>query len=432
MRSVILLPLLAVTIFSAQASQDEGKTVHMKAGDFAPDITFAKMLNSPDSAPWGSANLLGRLTVIAFFPDIIENVQTATQWNALIDQFADKPVQFIWITEAEQSTLSAWFRQNPMKGWVFRDPAHSTSKAFGLEHSFSSGVIINAEGKIVGFPFGALPDAIYLNAALEGRITTEPVTKANLSTVTEKNLVHLDAEPRPIPMPWMAESEPDYPPSYNLHVSPSQTEGLAGFSSPKTRILKGYQVKDVIHKVYNINLIRVDFPASLDDGKRYDLALVLPKEESPEKIDDLFRQAFEEYFHIVSTRENRLQDVYVITATDRRPPPSKLGGDNVGFGGSSSAIAYETTSADLPDSSLSLSGVVGVTFEGTMDDFCRTLESMFDRPVVNETNLKGQFKFDVKRNDGEQKAFLDRLRDQTGLLITPDRRSIEMLVFRPR
>jgi uncharacterized protein (TIGR03435 family) len=189
-------------------------------------------------------------------------------------------------------------------------------------------------------------------------------------------------------------------------------------------------VKDVIHEVYKVNLIRVHFPASLDDGKRYDLALVLPKQESEPKIHDVFRQAFEEYFHIVSTRENRLQDVYVVTATDRKPPAAK--NYYAGFTSTAGSVAYETPRGDAPNASLSLSSLNGVTLEGTTDDFCRVLESMLDHPVVNETNLKGRFEFDVKSSGGEKENFLDRLREQTGLVITPDRRNVEMLVFRSR
>jgi hypothetical protein len=38
------------------------------------------------------------MTVLAFFPDTSHNIQSVTRWNALVAEFADKPIQFVWIT----------------------------------------------------------------------------------------------------------------------------------------------------------------------------------------------------------------------------------------------------------------------------------------------------------------------------------------------
>jgi uncharacterized protein (TIGR03435 family) len=79
---------------------------------------------------------------------------------------------------------------------------------------------------------------------------------------------------------------------------------------------------------------------------------------------------------------------------------------------------------------VSLDAIRGVFVDGTVDEFCYRLEDILDRPVVNETNLLGKFALHVEssrraaRND-----FLDRLRDQLGLLISPAQRQVEMLVF---
>ena len=73
-----------------------------------------------------------------------------------------------------------------------------------------------------------------------------------------------------------------------------------------------------------------------------------------------------------------------------------------------------------------------VSVQGTADEFCRRLELTLDRPVVNETNLEGSFDFEVEASPTRDTDFLDLLRDRLGLVIAPDQRNVEVLVFRKR
>jgi uncharacterized protein (TIGR03435 family) len=406
-------------------------TNHLKAGDIAPDIAFAKVLNAPGPDPWTS-NLTGHLTALVFYPDTSHNLESVTQWNAVIDQFAGKPVQFIWITGETESTLLPWLSQHPVKGWVFHDPSGETGKAYGLE--LPACVIIGADRRIMGFDRFMLPTASVLNAALEGRITTRPQSRATIKAFIASNLVLLDAEPPR--MPRSEDFKPEFPPSYTLHVSPSQSEGRSNAGGPTFRSLKGYDLKDAIQELYGVNRIRIYLPASLDNGKRYDFALSLPEEESDEIMHSRLRQGIEDYFHITASRESRLLNAYVVTATNRKPPRRKAQSDDEIASFSSASVGFETAGGlgdDLEDlKPVGIEGIRSVGIEGTADDFCRTLEQQVDRPVVNETNLHGEFTFDVESGAGPVNDFLERLHDQTGLLITPAQRDLEVLVFRPR
>ena len=97
-------------------------TAHVKAGDLAPDIKFAKMLNAPVAGSWSQSNLSGQLTVLTFMPDTSHNPEIVELWNTEIKKFEGKPVQFVWITGEEEDTLLPWLDQHPIKGWVFLDP----------------------------------------------------------------------------------------------------------------------------------------------------------------------------------------------------------------------------------------------------------------------------------------------------------------------
>ena len=83
--------------------------------------------------------------MLAFLPDTSHNLQSVSSWNALVDQFADKLVQFVWITGEAESSLGPWLQKHPVNGWVFHDPLGATGRSYGLEDL--SAVII---GTIVG------------------------------------------------------------------------------------------------------------------------------------------------------------------------------------------------------------------------------------------------------------------------------------------
>ena len=52
-------------------------SVRLKAGDFAPDIVFTKVLE-PTGGSWSSADLSGKTTVLVFFPLVSRNPQPMT------------------------------------------------------------------------------------------------------------------------------------------------------------------------------------------------------------------------------------------------------------------------------------------------------------------------------------------------------------------
>jgi uncharacterized protein (TIGR03435 family) len=428
-RFLLLLPVLAVGGF-VQTGLYGPVTNHPKAADVAPDFTYTKVLNVPVSDA-GTPSLSGKLTVIVFFHDTTDNLESVKQWNALIDGFSGKSVRFVWITGEDESTLLPWLSQHPVKGWVLYDPDEATGRAYGME--LPGSVIIGEDRKILGFHAAMPPSADVLNAALEGRTTTTPPAKATMKAFMESNRVLLGAEP--FRLPHMGDGKPDFPPSYALHVSPSQREGRSKSSGGDFWSLQGFGLKDVIAELYGVNPIRVQLPATLDNDKVYDFALVLPEEASDEKLRDRFRQAFEDYFHITAARENRWLDVYVVTATQRKPPAVKARAEGKMISFSSSNLEFE--SAGGPDEpievpkSISVAAIRGVRTEGTVDDLCNLLESQLDRPVINETNREGEFEFNVE-STGARNDFLDRLRDQSGLVITPAQRSLEVLVFRLR
>jgi uncharacterized protein (TIGR03435 family) len=410
-------------------------TVHLKAGDLAPAIRFDKVLSAPGSAQWNPANLTGQLTILIFYLNTSRNLQTITMWNSLVDEFADKPVQFLFISGEKDTTLLPWLSQHPIKGWVFHDSDGDTGKAYGLESPAT--IFIGSDGRIIGFgDMGFPPTASQVNAALEGRITTTQPTSATLKAFIESGQAFLNAEPYRMPGP--DENKPKFPPSYTVHISRSQGESRGNFGGDDFWALQGYTLKDAIYALYHVNPVLVHLPASLDDGKRYDFALVLPEREDQEKMKDRFKRGLQDYFHLTARRESRLVDVYVVTTVpDHKPPAVKPRADErMGGFDRSSSVLFETVGGlDEVSEGMkprSIGAIRGVSIDGTADEFCHMLEAELDRPVVNETNLQGEFEFRVEDTKGARNDFLEHLREQLGLVVTPAQRNVETLMFDPR
>lgn len=120
-RFLLCLLVLAVPGAFAQVGLYGPVNAHLKAGDRAPDIAFTKVLNAPVAGSWSQSNLSGQLTVLVFYPDTSHNLESVTAWNAVVEKFADQPVQFVWITGEEESMLLPWLEEHPINGWVLLD-----------------------------------------------------------------------------------------------------------------------------------------------------------------------------------------------------------------------------------------------------------------------------------------------------------------------
>ena len=440
MTSRYLVPLLAISLMAAGAFAQSGVfgrvTSAPKAGDLAPEVSFDKILSAPDHASWTAASLFGQITVMTFYPNTSQNLQLVARWNALIDQFAEKPVRFVWITGQKESSLSPWLAEHPLKGFVLLDANGATGRSYGME--LPATVIIGVDGRIIGFEH--LLSADILNAALEGRITTTPLKgSAELKAFIESHKVLLDAQAPRMPRP--DNHKPDFAPSYTVHISPSQNNDAGNYEGTDFWSLQGFNLKKVVSELYSLSPIRIELPASLDDDKSYDFSLVLPEPESPEKMSERMRQGLQDYFYLAATRESRLMDVYVVTAPDdhKRPPIRALRSQGLGGGVKSSSIDFEAANiSGDPDELAGTQGKFGIgdissiSVDGTVDDFCQALERFLDRPVVNETNLQGEFAFRLEENTAGKNDLLARLREELGLVVEPEQRNVDIVVFNPR
>ena len=132
-----------------------------------------------------------------------------------------------------------------------------------------------------------------------------------------------------------------------------------------------------------------------------------------------------------------------MTAIEGKTPPANTGDASLG-GGSIGWLSQEFTVAKprgsgqpTPEmlreamSTLVFAAMSNIAAENTnIADFRRVLEDGLGRPIIDETKLDGTYDLVVHGNAHSTEEFLGMLRDQLGLVLTPEHRNIEMLVIK--
>jgi uncharacterized protein (TIGR03435 family) len=189
----------------------------------------------------------------------------------------------------------------------------------------------------------------------------------------------------------------------------------------------------MIATVYEIDPGRVDLSDALNDGMRYNFVLVLPEEESHETINRLIQVSIKKHFHLKVKFEARLMDVYVLTALNGASPSMKGSTENSYTSLGQAHLSLESK-ASVKDSNrvppgASITGIDASSI--TMEQFCRVLAKGLARPVINETRLKRKYDLEVRGDVHTTNEILQTLREQFGLVLSPQRRNVKILVVRP-
>ena len=103
----------------------------VKASDRAPNLTWTKIVAST-AASGGPQSLFGQITAVLFLPPVSHNEETVSRWNALVEQFADNPVNFVWIANEKEESLAPFLKAHPVRGWMVLDPQEESYKAYGV------------------------------------------------------------------------------------------------------------------------------------------------------------------------------------------------------------------------------------------------------------------------------------------------------------
>jgi uncharacterized protein (TIGR03435 family) len=134
------------------------------------------------------------------------------------------------------------------------------------------------------------------------------------------------------------------------------------------------------------------------------------------------RDGVDDVLQVKTTRERRMTDVSILTAPNgdvraEREPEEHIGGIAVAFN-----PVDVTLIGDTPDI-----GTVSGSF--TMSRLCEMLEHALGQMILDETRLTGTYRLELRV--ASPASIVDALRD-IGLVLTPARREVEVLVVKER
>jgi uncharacterized protein (TIGR03435 family) len=235
-------------------------------------------------------------------------------------------------------------------------------------------------------------------------------------------------------------------PGYQVHVTPTTMPENSTSMETGTDawIARGFDLRTLIAQVYDIDVLKVDFPDSGSASAKYDVSLNLQGDESPQAIQSLLQDALKKKFNLVITTENHSIDVYVITApngpgTGLHPHPEASFRPADGKGTLAKDVAQKLDQIEWGDTEQisfigrNCSGITsgyGIKVSaGSMSEFRRTLEPDLDRLLIDETKLGGTYDFEIGGYTNKDDLF-QLLRDQLGLVVTPTQRKVDVLTVR--
>src|SRR5580658_5639273 len=122
----------------------------------------------------------------------------------------------------------------------------------------------------------------------------------------------------------------------------------------------------------------------------------------------LFQQELAARFHLLAHKESRDVPVYVLKKGDSGSIVQGASGSGGGRG-EWSANSIEATSSSV-------------------QRFADNLADAIDRPVFDETGMSGNFDFNLTWKRGNEASLVDAVKDQLGLQLVSERRSVELLI----
>ncbi|OGS06830.1 MAG: hypothetical protein A2270_11695 [Elusimicrobia bacterium RIFOXYA12_FULL_51_18] len=374
-RTLIVLALMFALAFGwAEAA----------TGAAAPDFKIARVLNAPVSKVNGLADLKGKVVFIEFWATwCAPCVASIPHMNRLLEAVKGEPVVFIAVTDESTATINTFLKTHEMKSWIGIDQKKSSLKAFKVVGR-PDGYLIGKDGKLLARISPGYLEEKALRAAIAGSFIPEPIEWEDP-----------EASETPVKM-----GKTFFEARITSAYGKAQMSTGAGlFSTQSTPFA------DNIARVWDVEVAQVMMDTQ--PVSAFNITLRTP----PESLDqgrELLKTAIQAAFGVRVVPEQRETDVFVLTLSTAPGAPLPKPGVS---GGKSGLMRY---------------GGGHLLGTAEMPRIARALWMSLDRPVVDETGLKGVYEFDMQWTYGKQLE-LDSLLAAQGMSLVPARRNMEFL-----
>lgn len=308
--------------------------------------------------------------------------------NELADQFKDRPIDFLSLTQESEETVKAFLKKHPMLGIVALDLGGRMFQSYGA--GLPTTVLITTSGKIAG-------------------ITDEP------KRITPAVLEDLLAG-RPIDLPTVSSLGPRQPLAIGTKINDSAALVRivitpvfqeSGWSARDDQFeSEGTTLSELMAFAHNISPTRVVIPAPLQ--RIYAVQVWVPPSNAG-LLKPIMQNALAAAAGIQVKRETRSMDVLVVQGfpgklhESRRTPPANqaVPGHFVGDG-------------------------------AELDLLREQIEAVTRKPVILNRSGNIKLQYDLRWDVMKPGSFEAALRDQLGLELKPEQREMEILVVEDR
>ena len=182
-------------------------------------------------------------------------------------------------------------------------------------------------------------------------------------------------------------------------------------------------LKDYIRMAYRVKIYQVTGPDWIS-GTRFDIAAKLPAGATRDQIPDMLKALLAERFHMKSHTDTKEFPVYGLTVGKGGPKikESPLEADTAGNGAVNVSASGGPGGVSLNFGRGSYFNFGNNRLEAkkmTMQNFTDTLARFVDRPVVDMTELKGNYDFTIEFTPEDYRAMLIRSALSAGVTLPP-------------
>ena len=279
-------------------------------GEPAPPFQLEKLLQAPTNAPTRLADFRGSVLVLEFWATWCGPcIRSIPHISELADQFRDRPVKFLAVTDENEQVVSAFLRRQPYRAWIGLDGVGASVRdRYGIT-GIPVVFLINREGVVAAITHPIQLKAEHIEEVLaSGKCSLPPPPSEPSSESSSLTLSLTNA-----------------PPLFEVSVrrSPPRPSGM-GFDlwqiSEDGCDLSGRwaSVEAAINRVFAVPAQRLLKGGPLPKGE-YDFVLRVPPGHA-ERLAAAFGELLQSTFGLTVTRTNLEQAVLVLHRAAQNGP----------------------------------------------------------------------------------------------------------------
>src|SRR5215510_3291318 len=185
-KSVVSLCVLLLTGVTSTTFSQGQLPAEIKPGGPAPELGLTKLLQAPEGAKADLNGLKGNVVVLEFWATwCAPCIAAMPHLNALSDDFKDKPIRFIAITDENESIVAPFLRRRALKTWVGLDANRSTMKSYSVR-VFPTTVVIDRDGNVAAVTQPKKLTAELLGDLLDGKPIAKAQEKSDATKTTAR------------------------------------------------------------------------------------------------------------------------------------------------------------------------------------------------------------------------------------------------------